>query len=204
DEPFRNISVKVDEQYKGGVKSLFNIKISENEPSLKVGSKYIFFLKYSLGANNIIPLQKNNWCFSEGVDYLLLIDLVKRYPISIDITNPEATFLYSKKNFIKCKINKIPDAKVEITGLKLNLIVSTEVKNASNVNLPALIALDKVNMIKITDKVTSFDIPLKLRNTEDKDDYQVVIQPIFYLKINGIACEYSGGITMYYISDNEL
>jgi hypothetical protein len=69
---------------------------------------------------------------------------------------------------------------------------------------PALIALDKVNMIKITDKVTLFNLPLKIRNTEDKDDYQVVIQPVFYLKINGIACEYSGGITVYYISDKDF
>jgi hypothetical protein len=205
EEPIKNISVKVQEQYKGGVKSLFDIKVSDSEPSLKVGGKYIFFLKYSIGTNNIVPIQKYNWNFIEGTDYLLLIDLIKRYPITIDITNAEATLLYSKKNFINCKIIKNQDAKVDIISVKLNLILSTEIKDVNRkVEPPALIALDKVNMIKITDKVTLFNLPLKIRNTEDKDDYQVVIQPVFYLKINGIACEYSGGITVYYISDKDF
>ncbi len=203
EEPVNNISVKVIDQYKGGVRSLFDITVPENETALKTGAKYLFFMKYSLGSNRITPLQKNNWSFIEGTDYLLLVDLIKRYPISIEITNAETTMIYTKKNFIKCKISKTADSKVDISNIKLNIIVTTEEKDTANAT-PSLMSLEKVNITKLTDRSTNLDLPVKLRNTDDKHDYQVVVQPIFYLKINGIPCEYSGAITIYNISDNEL
>ena len=202
--PVKNISIKVADQLKGGCKSLVDVVVSDSETSLKVGTKYLFFLKYSLVYKNMVPLQKANWYIIEGAEYLLLIDLVKKYPISIDITNPESTLLYDKKNQIKCKVFKTKDGKVEISNVRLNIIYSSDTRSSVNENGAALIAIEKVVPIKLTESTTNFDIPVKLRNSENKDDYQVVIQPIFLLKINVIPCEYYGAIPAYYISNKDL